>query len=131
MHALRYAVIGLALAAIMWPFAPPKARGGLAGSEWRVVEIAGEKAVGAGALRFTQTSVRGKAACNSFFGAFRENHDNIEIAGINTTRMLCSGRMELEQALLGSLARVKSYRIDGNTVLLLDADGRAVARLAT
>lgn len=130
MFVLRYAVIGLALAAIAWPSAPPKARGGLAGSEWRVVEIAGAKAGHAGTLRFTQTSVRGKAACNAFFGAFRESQNSIEIAGINTTRMLCAGRMELEQALLGSLPRVRSYRVDGATLLLLDADGRAVARLA-
>lgn len=129
MLTLRYAVIALAILAIVWPSAPPKARGGLAGTEWKVVELAGAKANGLGTLRFTQTSVRGKAACNTFFGAFRESQENIEITGVNTTRMLCTGRMELEQALLGSLVRVRSYRIDGSTVLLLDADGRAIARL--
>ncbi len=128
MIALRYAVIGLALVAIAWPSAPPKARATLAGSEWRVVEIDGAKA--AGSVRFTQTSIRGKAACNSFFGAFRESDGGIEIGGINVTRMLCNGRMELERAFFDGLARVRSYRVDGGTLVLMDAAGKAIARLA-
>lgn len=131
MFALRSAVIGLALLAIAWPSVPPKAVPGLAGSEWRVVEIGGARAAGAGTLRFTLTSIRGKAPCNAFFGAFRETHGNIEIAGINETRMFCSGRMELERAFLDALARVRSYRVDGSLLVLIDADGRALAKLAS
>lgn len=129
MLALRYAVIALALAAIAWPAAPSKAPATLAGSEWRVIEIDGAKA--AGTLRFTQTSIRGKAPCNSFFGAFRENERGIEIGGINVTRMLCAGRMELERAFLDSLGRARGYRVDGGTLVLIDADGKAIARLAS
>ena len=98
MFLLRYAAIALALIAIAWPSTPPTARASLAGSEWRVVEIAGAPAPVTGTLRFTLTSIRGKAACNAFFGAFRESDGNIEIAGINETGNICSGHFLLSEA---------------------------------
>lgn len=129
MPALRYAVVALAVLAMLWPSAPPDARSGLAGSEWRVVEIAGTKLPGEATLRFTQTSVRGRAPCNAFFGAFRETAGRIDIGGINETRVYCSGRMEVERIFLEGLARARSYRVDQGAIMLLDADGRALARL--
>mgnify|MGYP001248735853 CR=1 FL=1 len=130
MFALRNAVVGLALLAIAWPSAPPPERASLAGSEWRVVEIAGTPAPVAGTLRFTLTSIRGKAACNAFFGAFRESDGNIEIAGINETGNVCSGRMDVERAFLDALAQARTYKLDGSMLVLIDAAGRAIARLA-
>ena len=131
MPVLRYAVVSLAIVAMAWPSAPPRAKAGLAGSEWRVVEVDGAKAPGAGTVRFTQTSVRGRAPCNAFFGSFRENERGIEIGGINESRMRCQGRMDLERALLDILGRVRNYRVDGATLLLIDSAGNAVARLAS
>lgn len=131
MPVLRYAVVLLAIVAMAWPSAPPVARSRLAGSEWRVVEVDGAKVSGAGTVRFTQTSVRGKAPCNAFLGSFRENERGIEIGGLNETRMRCEGRMELERALLDSLGRARAYRVDGPTLLLIDGAGKAVARLAS
>jgi heat shock protein HslJ len=128
--ALRYAVIGLALLAMAWPSAPPSAPAGLAGSAWRIVEVSGAPAPVAGTLRFTMTSIRGKAPCNSFFGAFRESEGAIEIAGINETGHVCSGRMELERAMLDALAQARSYRLDGGMLVLIDAAGKALARLS-
>ncbi len=130
MFLLRYAAIALAVLAIAWPTTPPTARASLAGSEWRVVEIAGTPSPVAGTLRFTLTSIRGKAACNAFFGAFRESDGNIEIAGINETGNICSGRMDLERAFLDALAQARSYKLDGSILVLIDAAGRSIARLA-
>ena len=134
MTALRYArfaVIGLALLAIAWPPSPPRALDGLAGSAWQVVEISGTRTPGAGTVRFTQSTVRGKAACNTFVGAFRQSENAIEIGGLSETRMLCSGRMDLERAFLDALGRARSYRPDGATVLLLDGAGQPLVRLAS
>lgn len=130
MPALRYAVIALAIVAMLWPSAPPKARGALAGSEWRIIEVDGAKVSGAGTVRFTQATVRGKATCNAFFGAFRDHGGMIEIGGLNTTRMMCEGRMELEQSLLNVLGRVRAYRLEGSWLDLVDAEGKTVMRLA-
>ena len=134
MSVLRYAVVLLAIVAMAWPSAPPKARGGLAGSEWRIIGVGGVTSPGAarpsGTIRFTQTSIRGKGPCNTYVGSFRENQGGIEIGGINETRMHCAGRMELERAFLDGLARARSYRFDGGTLLLMDADGKPMVRLA-
>ena len=130
MSMLKAAVIGLAILAILWPSAPPTAQQTLPGSEWRVIEIEGHSASGVGTLRFTQTSVRGKAPCNAFMGAFREASGTIEIAGLGVTRMFCQDRMETEQSFLDALARVRSYRLDGAILVLLDAAGSAVMKLA-
>ena len=129
MVALRYAVIGLAVLAILWPSEPPQALTHLAGSEWRVVEIGGRKAA-AGTVRFTQTSVRGKAACNSFMGPFRETSGAIEIGDLGVTRMLCEGRMELERIFVDALARAKFYRVEDGVLVLLDAASNAILKLS-
>jgi heat shock protein HslJ len=138
---LRYAVPLLAIAAIAWPVTPPQAHPGLAGSQWHVVEISGARTPGAGTLRFTHTSVRGKGSCNAFFGAFREHGDRIEIAGLFPADgsvlkskphvMPCNGHWSVERLLLESLRRAASYRIDRGILVLIDADGRPLARLST
>ena len=128
--ALRFAVLALAVVAIAWPSAPPVVSAGLSGSEWRVVEIDGQEASGAGSLRFTLTSVRGKAACNSFMGAFREIGGAIEIAGLGATRMFCDGRMDLERMLLDALAGARSYILEGTHLVLRDGGGRTLVKLA-
>lgn len=135
MVVLRYAVIGVAVLAMAWPSAPQSARPGhpspgLAGSEWRIIEIDGAKAPGAGTLRFTHTSIRGKALCNAFSGAFREVAGSIAIAGINETRMLCTGRMELERAFLDGLGRARSYKLNAGTLMLFDGDGKPLVKLS-
>ncbi len=125
----RSAVFALAALAIAWPSAEPVARSGLAGSEWRVAEIEGRDAAGGGTLRFTVTSVRGKAACNTFFGSFREAGKSIKIDGINSTRMHCNGQMQLERQFLAALSKATAYRIESGTLLLTAPDGRVLVRL--
>jgi heat shock protein HslJ len=127
---LRYAALSTAVLAIAWPTTMPDARTRLSGSEWRPIEIDGKQVEEAGTVRFTKTSVRGKAACNRYFGAFRETGDNITIEGLSSTRMHCPGRMALERALLSALERAKAYRIENNTLVLFSAQGQPVARLA-
>ena len=99
-----------------------------------MVEIGGHEANGAGSLRFTQTSIRGKAACNSFMGAFREIGGAIEIAGLDmgmgATRMFCDGRMDLERMLFDALAGVRSYIFQGPHLVLRDGGGRTLVKLA-
>ena len=139
---LRYSAIALAVAAIAWPAEPVKVRAGLSGSEWRVVEIGGQQASGAGTLRFTLTSIRGRAPCNSFIGAFHEltgaadtntgptqAGGAIEIAGLGASPTIC-GRMDLERLFLDALASARSYIVEGATLVLLDGAGRKLVKLA-
>ena len=132
---LRWTGFGLAVIALgavaIWPASElAKPRTGLSGSEWRVVQIGEQAAAGFGTLRFTLTSIRGKAACSSFMGAFREIAGNIEIAGLGSTATLCDGRVDLEQAFLGSLIDARRYVLDGATLVLLDDAGHTLVKLA-
>lgn len=132
---LRWTGLGLAVIALgamaIWPASElARPRGGLSGSEWRVIQIGEQAAEGFGTLRFTLTSIRGKAACSSFMGAFREIAGNIEIAGLGSTATLCDGRVDLEQAFLGALADARRYVLDGATLVLLDDTGRTLVKLA-
>ena len=128
---LRYGVLALAVLAMAWPSSEPaKAPVRLSGSEWRVLEIAGHEATGAGTLRFTVASIRGKSACNSFMGAFREIGGSIEIAGIGVTRMFCEDHKDIQQALFDALGQARTYMVDGATLTLLDEAGRTLVKLA-
>lgn len=129
MSVLRYAVLSLAVLAMVWPATPPDTRAGLSGSAWRVVEIEGAQAAETATLRFTLSSVRGKAACTSFFGAFREHNGAIEIAGLFDAPQACKGQTPLERGLLNVLARVKAYRLDGGMLVLMDDSGKAIVKL--
>lgn len=139
MVALRSGVVVLALIALVWPAEPPGALG-LAGSEWRVMEVAGIKSSAAGTLRFTQTSIRGRSGCHAFSGSFRESHGRIEIAGIipaneatsrqANTSTSCRAVLSLERSLLEALGRAAAYRRDGGTLMLIDVHGRSLARLS-
>lgn len=126
----KYAVMALAVAAMLWPESAPKASGRLAGTEWRIVEVHGAKPISGGTLRFTQSTVRGKLDCNAFFGAFRDNGGTIEIGGLNASPMMCAGQGEMDAPLLSALQRARSYRVDGRGLLLIDADGHPVLRLS-
>ena len=126
----RTGVLAFAALAIAWPATQQISQTSLPGSEWKVVEIDGRSSIGAGTLRFTKTSVRGQAACNRFFGAFRNDGKSIEIAGVNSTRMICQGRMQLENEYFSALARAASYRIEQQTLVLISKDGKPVAKLS-
>ena len=129
MSFLRYAVIGLALAAIAWPGARPDAAGPMVGAEWRVVELAGRPVEGAGTLRFAEGKASGKAACNSFFAPVKENGGLLRIGPVGATRMMCAGRMELEQLYFNTLGDVRGYRLDGRRLELTGATGAVLVVL--
>ena len=95
----------------------------LAGSEW---------GLGDGDDRFVQFGsdgkVSGHAGCNRFFTSYQQNGTKLKIAGIATTRKLCSGpAMKREREWLGLLKRVRAI---GLTHLKLILYGSRRTRLA-
>ncbi len=97
--------------------------GSLAGSEW---------GLGDGDDRFVQFGsdgkVSGHAGCNRFFTSYQQNGTKLKIAGIATTRKLCSGpAMKREREWLGLLKRVRAI---GLTHLKLILYGSRRTRLA-
>ncbi len=98
--------------------------GSLAGSEW---------GLGEGDDRFVQFGADGKvsghAGCNRFFTSYERDGTKLKIAGIATTRKLCSdATMKREKEWLGVLKRVRAIEL---THLKLILYGAKRTRLAT
>lgn len=110
----------------------------LGGRDWRLVEIAGQPAVGAGTgkaafLRFEPDSGRvvGSTGCNRLSGTFTRNGAELKFGPAITTKMACldAGVMQQETELLGVLEATRAHEIAGDT-LSLTGEGGTLARFA-
>jgi heat shock protein HslJ len=116
------------------PTAPqPVALASLEGTSWRAEDIDG-----AGVVAGVQPTlifdagqkVAGLAVCNRYFGTYRQTDDTLEIKPGGMTRMACpSAVMDQETKFLAALEAVRKARREGDTLMLLDGDGRVRMRL--
>ena len=98
----------------------------LSGADW---VLAGEAGSRAPFLRFDGTRVAGLGGCNRFGGTYDLNGDRLSFSPLAATRMACAGEvMKSEQAFFELLGKVKGLKLDGETLELLDGDGKALAR---
>ena len=75
-------------------------------------------------------TLTGSGGCNTYTAAFTTDRGDIEIDSPAATRKACAapeGVMEQEAAYLAALPAAVSYRVDGDSLALLDADGTYVA----
>lgn len=79
-------------------------------------------------LTFEDGKVGGSASCNSYGGTCTLNGSSITIGPLAVTEMYCTdpGVMEQEADYLASLNSVTRYRIEGTTLVLVNADGKDV-----
>ena len=107
----------------------------LEGTSWLAEEIDG-----AGVMDQVQATlifdagqkVAGRAACNRFFGTYRQAGDALEIKPGGSTRMACPPAvMDQESRFLAALGAVGKARREGDKLLLLDGDGRVRMRLTS
>lgn len=80
--------------------------------------------------RFDDGELSGNAGCNGYGAGYRAERGTIEIEQPISTQMAClrpAGVMEQEQAYLAALPLAASYRIEGETLTLLTAEGTIVA----
>src|SRR5262249_27106222 len=71
--------------------------------------------------------VSGSGGCNRFTGGFTLEGDRLHFGHLAGTMMACLKGMEQEQRFLEALSRVERYRIRGEQLELLAADGTALA----
>lgn len=72
----------------------------------------------------------GSAGCNSYFGEYQTDGNNISISSVGATEMAClepEGLMEQEQQYLAALETAATYKIDGLNMEMRTADGALVA----
>jgi heat shock protein HslJ len=105
----------------------------LEGTSWRAEEIDGAgvvEGVQATLIFDAGQKVAGLASCNRYFGTYRQTDDTLEIKPGGTTRMACPMVvMDQETIFLTALGAVRKARREGDTLNLLDDDGRVRMRL--
>ncbi len=111
------------------PTAPqPVALASLEGTSWRAEEIDGAGVVDgvqATLIFDAGQKVAGLAACNRYLGTYRQTGDTLEIKPGGMTRMACPPVvMDQETKFLTALGAVRKARREGDTLMLLDDDGR-------
>jgi len=77
---------------------------------------------------FDGGNVTGNAGCNLYGGEYTLDGANLAVSSLFSTLMYCEtpGVMEQEAAFMGNLANVSSYRVEGDRLILTDAEGTDV-----
>jgi heat shock protein HslJ len=101
---------------------PPTAGAALAGTSWALAEMAGtaDFAHLVPTIAFgVDGTVSGFAGCNTFTGSFTTDGATVTMGPLATTKMACvPPGSEVESAYLGSLAGVRSWKIDAGKLTL-------------
>ena len=80
---------------------------------------------------FAEGRVGGSTGCNRFTGPYTLDGDSLEIGQIASTRMACIPPADrVERSYLGALGKAASWRLDGEQLVLADADGAELLRYA-
>lgn len=88
-----------------------------------VVAAAKEASTAQLVLRARSQHVEGSTGCNKVRGRYTQRGTELAVKALATTRMACAAElMAQEQALLKVLASTDSYRIEGRTLSLMQAD---------
>ncbi len=97
----------------------------LAGSSWIAESVDSEGMVGRPPITLSFESAEratGSAGCNRYFATVRMTSiSHVRFSDVGSTRMACPSEvMEREQRYLAALGSVRSYRLDGQALVLLD-----------
>lgn len=110
--------------------------GGLRDSDWRFVEIAGVPVPPGvtATLRLRDGRASGKAGCNAYGASWEMSADGHTTFGAAmATKMAClapAGAMQVEHQVFNALQHAARLHRDGETLVLLDASGKPLAKLA-
>jgi putative lipoprotein len=106
----------------------------LEGTHWRLVELHGKPIADGAAgrephvvLTAAEGRFGGSGGCNRLAGAYMVAGDGLRLRPVATTSMACPSGMEQERAFVQALAAATTFKIDGNTLALLEG-GRVIAR---
>lgn len=129
------ASVELQLQRVAAPVAPavgagtdPKPDRTLVNTYWKLVELKGTAAVVTAGqrephliLQIAGNRVVGSGGCNRLTGTYTLHGEFLGLGQVAATRMACAEGMPQESAFLGALAQVKSWRVRGDDLTLLDA----------
>ena len=72
--------------------------------------------------------VTGSGGCNRLTGTYIADGSSLHFNGMASTRMACTHGTEIETKFLGALEHVRSWKIAGQQLDLLDENGRSLVR---
>jgi heat shock protein HslJ len=98
----------------------------LEGTNWQLIAMdkkpsdLGDRAT----IMFNEKDMKiaGKAACNSIFGGYELNRNNISFTGIGSTKMFCDGMMDKENQIVTNLQKIKKFEIKYGLLYLYGSD---------
>lgn len=70
----------------------------------------------------------GAGGCNRLHGSYSLDGRWLRLAAVASTRMACPQGRRMEQIFIDTLPKVRSYAIQGQKLLLSDADGQVLLR---
>lgn len=120
------------------PFVPEPDRP-LAGTEWQLTTLIDGDSASSTVAGTTPTLVvddlagriSGNAGCNSFFGPAGFEEQTLSVGPLASTKIGCEPAiMEQESFVLAVLGSAANWEIDGATLRITDADGRALEFIA-
>ncbi len=107
---------------------------GLAGSEWRPLEVGGEAPASAEAMFVVfggEGRLHGNGGCNTFSGGYESDGSDLSVTPLAATRMACpEPAMADENAFLAALQGATAFLREGTELTLFDGQGNVTARLA-
>ncbi len=69
----------------------------------------------------------GNAGCNSYFGSYEVEENNLSLGAIGATKMACEeDAMQAESTYLSALEKAATYQITGQTLQIRDAEGNTL-----
>jgi len=79
--------------------------------------------------KFEEGQVNGNAGCNTYFGGYELDGDEIKIGPLASTEMFCGnppGVMDQEMAFLSAMGNAAEYKIEDEQLLITDAAGEVI-----
>ena len=103
------------------------------GKDWKVEFVDGVESLPERRATFRVEEdgrIGGKGFCNGYFASAKIEGDAIGIGQAGATQMACAPElMAADAALFDAFARTAGWRIDGESLVISDKDGRDVLRL--
>lgn len=104
----------------------------LAGTKWRLVLLAGQDPIPGSTitLEFKDGMLSGSAGCNSYAGGYKVEGDQLTTDAIAMTEMACvqDGVMQQEAKFAEAFTNVKTYKLGGEVLELIDSSGGILLR---
>jgi len=99
--------------------------------KWTITSVGKHEGKYLGFIKFENGNLEGQSTCNLFSGTYELNADQtIHINRIGYTRIICNvgNKMEIESDFINGLEVAKSYKLDGDILILLKEDKTEIAR---